>query len=244
MLISTKLLTKNDLKSPIAEAYKTLRTNIQFSSVEGGLKTLLITSSSASEGKSITSANIAITMAQMDLRVLLIDCDLRKPELHRVFSMINGRGLTNILVEGVKYNDLINRTSVENLDIITSGFKSPNPSEILGSCRMQTLMDQLKESYDMIILDSPPVLPVTDAAVLSRVTDGVILVAEYAITTYEILAKAKTTLEKVNARILGVVLNRVPQNHREYYYYYHNEDTAKNMKNGKRTSIPKQSFDV
>lgn len=244
MLISTKLLTKDDLKSPIAEAYKTLRTNIQFSSIEGGLKTLLVTSSSPSEGKSVTSANLAITMAQSDLKVLLIDCDLRKPVVHRAFSLLNGKGLTNILVEGVKYHDIVNMTSVENLEVITSGPKPPNPSEILGSYRMKAFIDQLKQNYDMIILDSPPVLPVTDAAVLSRVADGVILVTEYASTTYEFLEQAKSTLEKVNAKILGVVLNRVPESHREYYYYYYHEDASKNTKNGKSSSKPKRTSNV
>lgn len=241
MIKSTKLVINENIKSPIAEAYKTLRTNLQFSFTDtnGGLKVLLITSCGPTEGKSTTAANLAITMAQSDQKVLLVDCDLRKPVIHRAFSLLNGKGLTNILVEGVPYESLVNMTFVDNLGVITSGPKPPNPSELLGSARMRTLIDRFKESYDTVILDSPPSLPVTDAAVLSKLVDGVIIVTEHGQTTFESLTQTKSVLEKVNAKILGVVLNRVPANHREYYYYYYQEDKVGTPKNGRKSASVK-----
>jgi capsular exopolysaccharide synthesis family protein len=238
MIKSTKLITAENSKSPISEAYKTLRTNIQFSLTDtnGNLKVLLVTSAGQTEGKTTTAANLAITIAQSDQKVLLLDCDLRRPIIHRAFTILNAKGLTNILVEGVSYESLVNETFVENLGVITSGPKPPNPSELLGSARMKTLIDSFKDNYDTVILDSPPALPVTDAAVISKLADGVIIVAEYGQTTYESVAQTKSLFEKVNARILGVVLNRVPANHKEYYYYYYHEDKVSSAKNGKRTA--------
>lgn len=239
MIKSTRpvtVVTHDDNKSPIAEAYKALRTNIQFSLTDanGGLKVLMITSSGPGEGKSTTAANLAVTMAHSDQRVLLVDCDLRRPVIHRAFGLVNGKGLTNILVEGIDYKRLVQTTFVENLGVITSGPKPPNPSELLGSTRMRALIDRLKESFDTVIMDSPPALPVTDAAVLSKLVGGVILVAEYGQTTYDSIAQTKSLLEKVNARLLGVVLNGVPANHREYYYYAYQEDTSSAVKSGRR----------
>jgi len=225
MLRSTKLITHSNLKTPIVEAYKTLRTNIQFSSLDKPLQTILITSSGPSEGKSTISSNLAITMAQSEFRVLLVDCDLRKPSLHRAFNLVNARGLTNILAEHLDYKTFANEVGVPNLDVITSGPKPPNPSELLGSQRMQDFLAEVKKDYDIIILDTPPVVPVTDAAVLSRIADGVLLVTAYGRTTYEMAAKAKDNLQKVNANILGVVINSVPTQGNTYYYYYYYEES-------------------
>jgi len=241
MIKSTRLITNENVKSPIAEAYKTLRTNIQFSLTDtnGGLKVILVTSSGLTEGKSTTAANLAVTFAQSDQKVLLVDCDLRRPVVHRSFTLLNGKGLTNILVEGVDYANLVNTTFVENLGVITSGPKPPNPSELLGSARMKALIERFKENYDTIILDSPPALPVTDAAVLSKLVDGVIIVCEYGQTTFESIAQAKSLLDKVNAKILGVVLNRVPANHKEYYYYYYQDERGNMVKSGRKSAALK-----
>lgn len=241
MIKSTKLVTNENIKSPIAEAYKTLRTNIQFSLTDanGGLKVLLITSCAPAEGKSTTAANLAITMSQSDQKVLLVDCDFRKPVIYRAFNLVNSKGMTNILVEGVAYESLTNKTFVDNLEVITSGPRPPNPSELLGSLRMKALIDRFKESYDTVIIDSPPALPVTDAAVLSKLVDGVIIVAEYGQTTFESITQTKSLFDKVNARLLGVVLNSVPANHREYYYYYYQEDKAGSAKNSRRSASVK-----
>lgn len=238
-------MTHADPKSPVAEAYRILRTNIEFSSTDRKIKVILVTSSGPAEGKSTTAANTAIAMADANRRVLLIDCDLRKPAIHRMFGLVNIKGLTNILVEGIEYSDITNVTEVENLEIITSGPKPPNPAELLGSRRMKEFLDRVREDYDVVIIDAPPVLPVTDAAVLSQYVDGVILVAGYGVTTFEAAAQAKASLQKVNARILGVVLNGAPVDrgggYYYYYYYYYDEQGRKKKR---RSSAVQQSVSV
>jgi len=237
-LHSTKLITYEKSKSPIVEAYKTLRTNIQFSFPDGNLKTLLVTSSGPAEGKSTTCANLAITMAESDKKVLLIDADLRKSAQHRAFGVSNVKGLTNILVENMDYKDIVQRTSIKNLDILTGGPKPPNPSELLGSYKMKDFIELLKKDYDLIILDTPPVLPVTDAAVLAPLADGVVIVAAYGQATFEALNQAKASLEKVNAKILGVLLNRVPASSSGgYYYYYYYDDEGNKRKSKRRPQV-------
>nr|PZN11336.1 MAG: capsular biosynthesis protein [Caldicoprobacter oshimai] len=242
---SVNLVTHADPKSPVAEAYRILRTNIEFSSTDRKIKVILVTSSGPAEGKSTTAANTAIAMADANRRVLLIDCDLRKPAIHRMFGLVNIKGLTNILVEGIEYSDITNVTDVENLEIITSGPKPPNPAELLGSRRMKEFLDRVREDYDVVIIDAPPVLPVTDAAVLSQYVDGVILVAGYGVTTFEAAAQAKASLQKVNARILGVVLNGAPVDrgggYYYYYYYYYDEQGRKKKR---RSSAVQQSVSV
>jgi len=221
MLKFSELISKTNPKSPVSEAYRILRTNIQFSSPDRELKVILITSSGPDEGKSITAANLAITMAQSNVRVLLIDCDLRKPTVHNAFGLVNMKGLTNILVEGIDYTKLVNVTDVNNLEIIISGPKPPNPAELLGSKKMEEFLNLVRQNYDIVIVDTPPVLPVTDAAVLCQYADGVVLVAGYGMATVDSLLQAKANLERVNARILGVVLNGVPITKNGYYYYYY-----------------------
>ncbi|NLO83100.1 MAG: CpsD/CapB family tyrosine-protein kinase [Clostridiales bacterium] len=238
MLKFSKLVTFENPKSPVAEAYRILRTNIQFSSPDRDLKVILITSSSPDEGKSITAANMAIAMAQSNMRVLLIDCDLRKPAIHRAFGLVNMKGITNILVEGIDYGKLTNVTEVENLEIITSGPKPPNPSELLGSRKMKEFLDAVRGNYDIVIVDTSPVLPVADAAVLCQYVDGVVMVSGYGVATYDAVLQAKANLEKVNARILGVVLNGVPitRNGGYYYYYYYDESGKKKKGSRRRTT--------
>ncbi|NLV99722.1 MAG: CpsD/CapB family tyrosine-protein kinase [Clostridiales bacterium] len=242
MLKFTELIAKTNPKSPIAEAYRVLRTNIQFSSPDRELKVILITSSGPDEGKSITSSNLAITMAQSNMKVLLIDCDLRKPIVHRAFGLVNMKGLTNVLVEGIDYSSVINVTDVENLHIITSGPKPPNPAELLGSRKMEEFLRAVREDYDIIIADTPPVLPVTDAAVLCQYADGVVLVAGHGMATYDAILRTKANLERVNANILGVVLNGAPiaRNGYSYYYYYYDEagDGVKQKRRRKNGGLP------
>lgn len=229
MLKSTKLISNMSMKAPIAEAYKTLRTNIQFSSLDKQTKVIMVTSTSPSEGKSTTASNLAITMAQSDKKVLLIDCDLRKPSIHRAFNLLNTKGLTNVLVEDLDYRDICNTVGVPNLEILTTGPKPPNPSELLGTVKMETFIGMVSQDYDMVIIDTPPVLPVTDAAVLCRVVDGVIFVVDYGQTTFDMAIIAKETLDKVNAKIIGTVINKVPTKglgRYNYYYYYNDEDST------------------
>lgn len=210
-------------KAPESEAYRTLRTNIQFSSVDKPVRTLVVTSSGPSEGKSTTAANLAIVMAQTGQKVVLVDADLRRPVLHKTFGVPNNVGITTALLAGdeVDLESYLQPTEIDNLMIITSGPIPPNPSELLGSQRMKHIVERLAQSADIVIFDTPPVLVVTDAAVLSRQTDGVLLIADAGGTREPALAHAVEELRKTGANILGVALNRLDSRSRGYYYYYY-----------------------
>lgn len=214
------LVTLTDPTSPVSEAYRTLRTNILFASLDNPLKTLLITSTDPGEGKSTTLANLAVVMAQAGNRVIMVDCDLRRPSLHRIFGVRNSAGLTTMMVEGQAMSQPpLQDTGVPNLSIITSGPLPPNPSELLGSRRMAEVLAQLKSQADIILLDSPPIIAVADAAILASKVDGVILVVQAYKTKRDFARKAKAILEKANANLLGVVLNNVKMDVSLYRYY-------------------------
>lgn len=227
-----KLVVHEQPKSPIAEAYRTLRTNIQYAKVDGELKVLLFTSAGPGEGKSTVAANTAIALAQAGQKVILVDCDLRKPVQHHVFHL-NKKGLTNCLVGESPAVDLLQETEVENLRVLTSGPTPPNPAELLGSSRMEQTVNALKEITDYIVLDCPPVIAVTDASVLSRRADGVVLVLDANQVRPEMAQKAKELLENAQANILGTILNQaeVEAEHSYYYYYYgHGDEKKENRK--------------
>ena len=227
MVDKHRLIVHEQAKSPIAEAYRTLRTNIQFSKTDGELKSIMFTSSGPGEGKSTTIANTAVALAQSGKQVILMDCDLRKPVLHKIFNKEN-RGLTNILVEEAAADDFIQTTLVENLRILTSGPIPPNPSELLGSTKMQNLIDDLKTKADYVIIDAPPVIAVTDACVLASRVDGITLVVNSGTIRPEMAQKAKELLIRANGHILGVVLNRVEIEEEDaYYYYYYGSNNKK-----------------
>ena len=218
-----ELITQHSPKSPTSEAFRTLRTNIQFSNIDKDIKTIVLTSSGPAEGKSTVIANFAVTMAQVDKKVLLIDSDLRKPRIHTIFGLSNVNGLTTVLAEGLSYKDVVIPTGIGKLDILPSGPIPPNPAEVLGSKKMKSFLEKIKDDYDMILLDTPPVGLVTDAAVLSTIVDGVILVCAVGQAIIDAARNAKALLEKVNANILGVVINKVPVNEGGYYkYHYYN----------------------
>ncbi|WP_217077959.1 CpsD/CapB family tyrosine-protein kinase [Clostridium baratii] len=206
-------------KSIEAESYRILRTNIMYSSFDKEIKRILVTSAEPGEGKSITSGNLALAFAHDEKKVILIDCDLRKPSLHKKFRISNNRGLSDVIIDRDKLNKCIQKRT-EYLDILTSGKIPPNPSEMLGSKAMSSLLDELSNIYDVIILDSPPVLAVTDAQILSTKTDGTILVVRGEKTKKDSVISAKGILNKVNANILGTVLNGGNKNKDNYYYYY------------------------
>ncbi|MGC8780280.1 MAG: polysaccharide biosynthesis tyrosine autokinase [Anaerolineae bacterium] len=210
-------------KAPESEAYRTLRTNIQFSSVDKPIRTLVVTSSGPSEGKSTTAANLAIVMAQTGQKVVLVDADLRRPVLHKTFGVPNNVGITTALLAGdeVDLQSYLQPTEIDNLMILTSGPIPPNPSELLGSQRMKNVVERLAQTADIVIFDTPPVLVVTDAAVLSRQTDGVLLIADAGGTREPALVHAVEELRKTGANILGVALNRLDSRSRGYYYYYY-----------------------
>lgn len=206
-------------KSIAAEAYRTLRTNIQYSSFDDEVRTMVVTSSEPGEGKSTTAGNIALSFAQADMQTVIIDCDLRKPSLHKKFKISNSVGLSDILIGKEKIGAAIHSYN-DTLDIITSGKIPPNPAEMLGSKTMERLLLALKEKYDIIILDTAPLQAVTDAQILSIKADGVILVVRAQSTKKESVFQAKNLIGKVGGKILGTVLNGVENSKGKYYYYY------------------------
>ena len=222
------LITYTNPKSPISESYRMLRTNLQFSSIDQELKTLMVTSSAPGEGKSTTVANLAVTCAQAGQTVLVMDADLRKPTMHHIFSLSNRWGMSSLLSGQCEMRDAMHATNIENLMVIPSGPIPPNPAEMLLSKKMAALLDELKESFDLIIIDTPPVIAVTDAQIMATRCDGCMLVVQAGKTKRELIARAKASLEQVNARILGVVLNNVDRKkngyYNYYYYYYSSEE--------------------
>lgn len=210
---------------PSSEAFRSLRTNIQFADMDKSIKSIVITSSLPGEGKSTIALNLAATIAQGEKKVLLIDCDLRKPSIHTYSNLNYEYGLTNIIVQDMDYKYALNIIENNmNLNIITSGPIPPNPSDILGTVRMRKLLEVLRNDYDMIILDSPPVGLVTDAAVLSTLTDGVIVVCLKGKTKIDVIKKSVDALRKVNANILGIVMNMVELNESIYSKSYYNKN--------------------
>lgn len=216
-----RLVTASEPRSANAEAYRMLRTNISFSSVDKPIRTILVSSANPTEGKSITAANLAVTMAQAGYRTIVVDCDLRKPTQHKIFGASNDVGLTNALLSHANLNSFLRPGRVENLRLLTTGPLPPNPAELLGSRSMSELLDALHGEADVIVIDSPPVLAVTDAAILSRSSDGVLLVIDCGKTKRESAIRAKEALEQTGARILGIVLNRMPNS--SSYYSYNNK---------------------
>ncbi|WP_449355147.1 CpsD/CapB family tyrosine-protein kinase [Virgibacillus natechei] len=214
------LITKLSPRSPVSEQYRTVRTNLQFSAVDEELQSMVVTSAGPGDGKSMTTANLAVVYAQQGKKVLLIDADLRKPTVHYTFRVDNLNGLSNYLVGGSALTDVSTPSDVDNLDIISCGPIPPNPSELLASKRMEKLIDEAKQSYDIIIFDTPPVLAVADAQILSSLCDGSILVVRSNQTEYDPATKAIEALKSVNAKILGTILNDRAKQDSNYYYYY------------------------
>ena len=214
------LITITDPRSPISEAYRTLRTNIQFASVDKELRTILVTSPDSGAGKSSTLANLAVTMAQADYRVILVDCDLRRPTLHTLFNLDNNIGLVTMMLEdSALESPPLQETTVPGLWLLASGPQPPRPSDLLGSQRMERIMETLLKQADVVLFDAPPVLAVTDAAVLATKVDGVLLAVRAGQTKREQVRDAKAQLEKVNANIVGTVLTNVAMDKRSEYYY-------------------------
>ncbi len=203
------LVTMANPRSTSSEAYRKLRTNIQFSSIDSQIQTIMIASASSGEGKTTTIGNLAVTYAQEGKKVLVMDTDLRKPAVHLMFNVPNHVGLTSVLSSQYKVTEVLRETGVEGLHVLSSGPIPPNPSEMIGSRKMTALLEGLKEEYDVILFDTPPVLTVTDALIISSLCDGVILVVNAGKVKKDLVKKAKAHLEHVNARILGAVLNNV-----------------------------------
>ncbi len=218
-----ELIVQEDPKSLISEAYRTLRTGILFSGSKPSPQFIQVTSAGPQEGKTITAANVATVMAQSGSRVLIVDCDMRKPRIHEIFGIPNARGLSDLLLDGEDGFSFIKKTKVPNLNLLTCGTIPANPSELLSSKKMQRLLTLLGEKYDRIIMDSPPVLAVTDSIVLSRLVEGIILVVGAGGSSRNGVARAVELLKEVNAQIVGAVLNNLNVEKERYYYsrYYY-----------------------
>lgn len=211
-----------DTKFKVTESYKVARTNLSFSILKDGCKKIVITSSLAGEGKSTTAVNVAISLAQqVDVKVLLIDCDLRKPQVSRFFSLKNSPGLTDYLGKMAALQDISHRIEEDNLTVICSGTMVPNPSELLASAAMEGLLNSLEKYYDYIILDTPPINVVIDALPLMKITDGVVLVVKEGSSTHPELAKTIEKLERVDAKILGIILNGAKMESKDNYKYHY-----------------------
>jgi len=212
-------IVEKDPKSIAAESYRTLRTNIQYSSFDKEYQVIMVTSSEPGEGKSTTAGNLALCLAQGEKKVVLVDCDLRKSSIHKKFKISNLTGLSDVLVGKEDLKKAVHRYN-NNLGILTSGNIPPNPAEMLASKAMNSLLDVLKENFDYIILDTPPVQAVTDSQILATKADGTILVVKSEQTKRDSVGNAINLLKKVNANIIGTVLNQIESSRNKYYYYY------------------------
>jgi len=227
--IPGELITVHSPKSSASEAYKGIRTGVLFSSAEHTPQVILVSSAGPDEGKTISASNLAVTMAQAGSRVLLLDCDMRRPKIHNIFKVRRDNGVSNILVKADDHRDTISTTPVTNLHVMPSGHIPPNPSEILSSKRMAELLGTLRNEYSQIIIDSPPLTAVTDSIVMAPMTDGVIIVIRAGDTPKQVVKNGLAQLKSVNAHVLGAVLNAVNTGRDsyydyQYYYYYYGDD--------------------
>ena len=213
------IISYNDPKSVISEQYRAIRTNIEYSNVDQNTKTILVTSSDKNEGKTTTVSNLAVSFANLNKKVLLIDCDLRNASIHKMFRLNNIYGLTDILAKDKAVDKCIQKTELENLYVLTAGAIPPNPAEILSSEKMKNLIEDLKNIYDYIFIDTPPIGLVTDAGVLSSFIDGVVLVVKSESVEKKYLEETKKKLDAVDARILGAILNSYKSEQKDYDYY-------------------------
>ena len=219
-------------QSNISEAYRSIRTGIEFSNLDKGLKVICITSSKKDEGKSTVVANLAVNFAKIDKKVLLIDGDLRNPTTNRLFDLANTNGIVDILLGKKNLNDCIKKTKQENLYILTGGVIPPNPSEVLASQKMSEFIKSIRSEYDYIFIDTPPIGIVSDAAIISSYSDGVIFVVGSNEVDKNLAKLAKERLDSVNANILGVILNKFKADiNNEYYSYeYYGQYDTQNKK--------------
>ena len=211
------VIDKNPTSS-FAEAYRGIRTSIEYSSVDKKLKTLMVTSSEPGEGKSSVSLNLAFVLSQGGKKVILVDCDLRRPSIHVKLRVTNNKGITDYLIGKIKLNEAIRKVN-KNLDVITAGNRATNPAEVIGSKAMENFINELQEVYDYVIIDTPPIKIINDGLMLSNKCDGVVYVVRAGKTKKDDIIEGYRELEKVNAKVIGSVLNGVCDSKDSYYYY-------------------------
>ncbi|WP_432393360.1 CpsD/CapB family tyrosine-protein kinase [Pseudarthrobacter sp. L19] len=239
------LLTQSPSQSPRAESFRQLRTNLQFANVDGKARIVLVTSSMPGEGKSSTSINLAIALAQAGQSVCLVDADLRRPMVHDYLRLDHNAGLTTALTGVADVNDLLQPWGGDELYVLTSGQIPPNPSELLGSREMAELLERLEATFDTVILDAPPLLPVTDAAVLAQHVGGIVMVVDASKTRTQELSKSMAALKLVGANILGAVLNRLPAKGPDSYgggYYSYSADVKSPAKRFNRAKFEAEAI--
>jgi capsular exopolysaccharide synthesis family protein len=233
----SRLVVTRYPRSPIAEAYRMLRTNLQYSTGEGSLRTLVVTSANPLEGKSLTAANLAAATAQSGKHVILIDADMRRPAQHKIFQLDNQVGLSTVLLRGdISIADVVQAVPVANLNVVTAGPETDNPSELLGSERMGDLIELLQQYADILIFDTPPVMAVSDAVILACCLDGTLIVIDAGHTRRGSIQRSKEALTAVGARLVGVALNRLSAPHTHYYYYY-SSDGKRHRRRSARTTL-------
>ena len=218
-----ELIVDRDPKSSLSEAIKNIRTNLQFSSIDGQVKNILVTSSTSSEGKSFISANLAVAFAKLGSNVLVVDCDMRLGRQHEIFGVSNSIGLSNLLIDDVdnKYESFIQKTDIKNVSVLTRGIVPPNPSELLASEKNRHLMELLNKKFDYIIWDCVPVVGLTDSIIMAPLVDKIVIVASYKRTPIELLKNSTLALDKFKNKIAGVVLNGIPLKGSHYYSSYY-----------------------
>nr|WP_294576641.1 CpsD/CapB family tyrosine-protein kinase [uncultured Romboutsia sp.] len=233
-----KIISIKKPKSPISECYRGIRTSIEFSNLDKEMKVINVTSAMQSEGKSTVIANLAVNFANLDKKVLLLEGDLRNPSVHRMFNISNINGLTDVLLNNKVFADCVHCTEVKNLHILTCGPIPPNPSEILSSNKMKEFITSLKEYYDYIFIDTPPIGIVTDAGIISTYSDGCIFVVGSKQCDIEMAKYAKERLEKVGANIIGAVLNKFEAEggSYNYYNYYYEQSNSRKARNKKKAA--------
>lgn len=221
--MNNELIVANNPKSGVAEAIKTIRTNLLFSSVDEPVKSILMTSSSSGEGKSFISANLAVAFAQAGVKVLVVDCDLRRGRQHKIFNVDNELGLSNLLLDDVEknYKKYIKKTKYENIYVLPMGIVPPNPSELLASEKNRQLVKILKSKYDLVIYDGVPAGGLTDSIIMADLVDKIVIVSAYKITPVEFLQNTKKALSQFENKIAGVVLNKFPASKDRYYSKYY-----------------------
>lgn len=221
--MNNELIVANNPKSGVAEAIKTIRTNLLFSSIDEPVKSILMTSSMSGEGKSFVSANLAVAFAQAGVKVLIVDCDLRRGRQHKIFNIDNEQGLSNLLLDDVdkNYKKYIKKTRYENIYVLPMGIVPPNPSELLASAKNKQLVKILKQKFDLVIYDGVPIGGLTDSIIMADLVDKIVIVSAYKITPVEFLANTNKALEKFKDKIAGVILNKFPSSKDHYYSKYY-----------------------